>query len=532
MDTIGRYRIVRELGRGGMGVVYEATDPNIGRSVAVKVILSLPHSSAHEYAELKLRFDREATAAGRLSHPNIVIVHDRADQDGVPYLVMEYIAGASLKDKLAPAVPLGLDAAIGILSQIAAALDHAHAQNIVHRDIKPANILVRPDGTVKLTDFGIAHISSETITRKGVTMGTTAYMSPEQLQAGKIDGRSDQFSLAVMAYEMLAARRPFVAPTDAALIFKIIAEEPRPLHEVNGRLPQTLSQVVSRALSKDPERRYRNCAEFIGELRTAARPAERLLSPGDQLGPYVILASLGAGGTGEVNRPRRAGATMVNPKDGLTYVWIPPGTFQMGSSPGDSECSEDEQPAHEVTIARGYWMGQTVVTQDAYVRVMGRNLSYFSGEQLPVENVNWKEAQEYCEAVGMRLPTEAEWEYAARAGTTGSRYGEIDRIAWYKGNSGKQTHPVAEKEPNAWGLYDMLGNIWEWVSDWRANYQAGSQRDPAGPASGEYRVLRGGSFYDYPPSVRAPCRSRLAPELRHGVIGLRCASDRFPGEGG
>ena len=165
----------------------------------------------------------------------------------------------------------------------------------------------------------------------------------------------------------------------------------------------------------------------------------------------------------------RAGQTKVNPKDGLTYVWIPPGTFTMGCSRGDSECRENEEPAHQVTITTGFWIGQTPATQEAYQRVMGKNPSYFKGAQLPVENVNWDKARSYCQAVGMRLPTEAEWEYAARAGSTTSRYGDIDQVAWYTANSGSKTHEVAQKQPNAWDLYDMLGNVWEWTSDWYAD---------------------------------------------------------------
>ena len=157
--------------------------------------------------------------------------------------------------------------------------------------------------------------------------------------------------------------------------------------------------------------------------------------------------------------------TMVNPKDGLTYVWIPAGTFTMGCSAGDGQCYDDEKPAHQVTIASGFRMGRTTVTQEAYQRVAGKNPSHFKGAQLPVDSVNWNEAQNYCRAVGMRLPTEAEWEYAARAGSSGSRYGDIDQIAWYVGNSGGKTHEVMQKQPNAWGLYDTLGNIRQWTTD-------------------------------------------------------------------
>ncbi len=222
---------------------------------------------------------------------------------------------------------------------------------------------------------------------------------------------------------------------------------------------------------------------------------------------------------------RRAGDVKVNPKDGQRYVWIPPGSFTMGCSPGDNECGEDEKPAHQVTITKGFWLGQTAVTQAAFQRVRGNNPSHFKGDNRPVESVTWNDATGYCSAIGGRLPTEAEWEYAARAGTTGSRYGNLDEIAWYTANSGGQTHEVAQKQPNAWGLYDMLGNVYQWVEDWSGSYSSGEQSDPQGAASGQYRALRGGSWYDGPRVVRASYRSGLAPANRGGDVGFRCVGE-------
>ena len=215
--------------------------------------------------------------------------------------------------------------------------------------------------------------------------------------------------------------------------------------------------------------------------------------------------------------------TEVNPKDGLAYVWIQPGTFTMGCSPGDTQCDSDEIPAHQVTMTRGFWMGQTDVTQEAYQRVTGKNPSEFKGPKLPVESVTWDDAQSYCRVVGMRLPTEAEWEYAARAGSRGSRYGDLDQIAWYGANSGGKTHEVMQKQPNAWGLYDMLGNVWQWTADWYADkYPGNAETDPQGPASGRNRVLRGGSWYNNPANLRASYRVRVVPEYHNDNLGFRC----------
>jgi formylglycine-generating enzyme required for sulfatase activity len=222
----------------------------------------------------------------------------------------------------------------------------------------------------------------------------------------------------------------------------------------------------------------------------------------------------------------QAGDSKVNLHDGLNYVWIPPGAFMMGCSPRDNECSADERPVHAVTITKGFRLGQTDVTQAAYQRVTGANPSKFQGSNLPVENVTWDMAGAYCRSVGGRLPTEAEWEYAARAGTTGARYGNLDDIAWYSGNSGAKTHEVGQKQPNAFELYDMLGNVYQWTSDWHGEryYDTGESRDPAGPPGGSLRILRGGSWFYTAKNARASYRHRFEPTYHSNQVGLRCVT--------
>ena len=233
------------------------------------------------------------------------------------------------------------------------------------------------------------------------------------------------------------------------------------------------------------------------------------------------------------------GAVKINPWDGLKYVWIPLGTFAMVCSPGDSECIADEKSAHPVTISRGFWMGQTPVTAGAYKRFAGATGRQMPGapnfnngwanENMPIVDVSWDDAAAYCGWMGGRLPTEAEWEYAARAGSTESRYGNIDDIAWYTQNSGGQTHDVAQKRANGFGLYDMLGNVWEWVNDWydQNYYQNSTSQDPSGPTSGQLRVLRGGSWGSLSRGVRVSGRDRYSPGDRVVNGGFRCGGEVF-----
>ena len=223
--------------------------------------------------------------------------------------------------------------------------------------------------------------------------------------------------------------------------------------------------------------------------------------------------------------PLTAQKIMVNPLDGLSYVAIGSGSFTMGCSPGDLQCSESEKPAHKVTLTKGFWMGVTPVTQGAYWWVMGTRPSQFKGANLPVESVSWTEAQNYCSRVGMRLPTEAEWEYAARAGTTGATYGPIDAIAWHNKNSGNKTNGVGLKQLNAWGLQDMLGNVRHFVAD---NYSAIAKAlsdyatDPKGPLSGDYRTVRGGSWDGEAQETRVSGRLGSLPDSRSSGVGFRC----------
>ena len=266
---IGRYLIRRELGRGAMGVVYDAVDPLIGRSVAVKVIRLKEVSEPGEAEFLRERLFREARSAGQLFHPGIVIILDVGREGDSAFIAMECVDGPTLQQILASGRPIRTQEAIRILQQTAAALDYAHQHGIVHRDIKPANIMLQGEVTVKVADFGIAKIMSGHTTVTGVVMGTPSYMSPEQLEARAVDGRSDQFSLAVVAYELLTRSRPFEADSMATLAHLIVYGERRSARAANPSLPAGVDEVFQRGLGRSPEERFGSCTEFVTALDAA-----------------------------------------------------------------------------------------------------------------------------------------------------------------------------------------------------------------------------------------------------------------------
>ena len=207
---------------------------------------------------------------------------------------------------------------------------------------------------------------------------------------------------------------------------------------------------------------------------------------------------------------------------GIEMLLVPPGTFMMGASPGDTQASDDEEPAHEVTITKAFYLGRTAVTQAQWFKVRDTNPSKFLGdESLPVDSVSWVDCQQFCANTGMKLPTEAQWEYACRAGTKGARYGDLDLIAWHEDNAGEETHAVGQLQPNALGFCDMLGNVWEWCEDWYGPYSSGSVTNPTGPTTGSHRLLRGGSWYVYSYVCRASERSSSSPDYVGGSYGFR-----------
>lgn len=271
-ERLGRYVIQRRIGRGAMGVVYLGKDPRINRAVAVKAIPIEKEFEDEELKEARLRFYREAESAGRLAHPNIITVFDAGEDKGLAYIAMEYVPGIALKDFTDPKRLLAPKRALELCASCAEALDYAHNQGVIHRDIKPANLLYNPkDGTMKISDFGVARMTDNNRTKTGIVLGTPMYMSPEQLGAEDLTGLSDLFSLGVTLYELLVGEVPFKATNIAVLMTKITSEDPAPVSSRRSGIPPSVDSVLAKALAKRPEDRFSCGAEMAIALRNCAR---------------------------------------------------------------------------------------------------------------------------------------------------------------------------------------------------------------------------------------------------------------------
>jgi serine/threonine-protein kinase len=628
VDDIGRYRILGELGSGAMGVVFRAYDPVLGREVAIKTLKLNELSTPSERDALRDRLAREARAAAALSHAGIVTIHDvvfeQHPQGDRISLVMERIEGQTLAQALAAHYP-DLPTVLRIIRESAAALDYAHRKGIVHRDIKPANLMLDETGSVKIADFGIAKITtSETRTESasGLIVGTAGYMAPEQLRGDAVDGKADQFALAVVAYEMLAHRRPFVADSLIALTHQVVFQDPPTLSELRRGFGPGVDMVLRKALAKRPEDRYPTCSALAADLESqvhaavseptqifvpypppatirtkkpsrwplvlailfvvlsaagvvaewfflhrapepqprpvlsasapAAAPEPKVEEPVKLIPPPSKTAPVKAPAVSSI--PLEAGTVRINKKDAQKYVWIPSGTFTMGCVGSDRDCRDYEKPPHRVTVSKGFWMAQTEATVAAYksaIRVLPKPPSFDANWTLtdhPMVDVTWVEASSYCASAGGRLPTEAEWEYAARGGVEDTIFPWGNRPSHELANFGEGTNrddekgavegrdqwmntsPVASFPANKFGLFDMIGNVSEWCADWYSPtyYSHSPAIDPQGPGSGTTRAVRGGSWKSPPKFMRAGYRWNRPPDERGWTSGFRCVVNTLP----
>src|SRR5258707_296526 len=269
----GRYEILGELGRGGMGVVYRAKDPSIGRIVAVKIIQLSEEGTGMSHAQLVEHFQTEARAAGLLTHPNIVVIYDVGESDGFYYITMELVNGKSLQSMLDAGEKFSLPRLLRIMEQVCSALQFAHDHSVVHRDIKPANIMLTGEDFVKITDFGTAQIMQYGASQQTSAIGTPGYMSPEQIKGKAVDARTDIFSLGVTLYEMTTGKKPFRGKDVATILYQILNEEPVPPHQLNPNIPAGVGSTIMKALSKSPFLRYESCRELLDDLKNY-RPGE------------------------------------------------------------------------------------------------------------------------------------------------------------------------------------------------------------------------------------------------------------------
>ncbi len=564
METIGRYSIRAELGRGGMGVVYRAYDPELDRNVAIKSVLIEGLDDA-ERQRNEAALAREAKAAARLQHPHTVSVYDFFTVGKRAYIVMEFVAGATLQSKLNAGKPLPLEECTRLLAQAASALDAAHAAGIVHRDVKPANLLIDAHGNAKIADFGIARLNSvatQTQGSMGMSPGTLGYMSPEQVRGEKLDGRSDQFALGVVAYQALTGKLPFAADNWIGLSYQILNQIPPAPSSLLPALPRHVDAAIARAMAKRADDRFSTCAAAIDAMQIAALPAPSraplwaaraiatLLAigaaiwfwPGAKPSPIVAPTQTAAEKTVPNSLtpppaatpslpPTTTSAALTLDSETLAFVPIPAGRFVMGCG----TCTADQGPEHAVEITRPFEIARTEISERLYNAVLSGKAT---GGPEPAVNVSWLDSQRFIAKLNAkpgtwryRLPTEAEWEYAARAGDTKLYPRDIAATAWTDGNTTGALQPVGTSRlPNAWGVYDMLGNASEWVADYLdpAYYASSPARDPQGPDTGAMRIFRGGGVRTSEANASYAVRFADEPTAKGPALGFRIVRVKLP----
>jgi len=556
----GRYELVRKLGQGAFGEVWLGRHTELGVERAVKI------PTDPDYVR-QLR--KEGRIQCGLKHGGIVETVDLDTESDPPYFVMEYVEGTSLRERLRRDKRLSRDEAIRILRHVLEAVAAAHQAGVLHRDLKPENILISADGAVKVADFGLGVVQAQ-VTRSLLlsgsmlsasgrsVSGTYDYMSPQQRRGEEPAPHDDLYAVGIMACELLTGERP---------------QPGIPLEELLKERGVDLGfcPLLQKALAR-PQRRYGSAAEMLEALEAQAKqppplPVERTEphpAPTPPPEPRVQVSHAWPFDGAEAKRRQKVAATALGlPVEDhvdlghgvkLTLVLIPAGEFDMGSPEGEDGREADET-LHRVRITKPFYIGKYPVTQEQWQAVTGQNPSRFKGlanalarvwqavtgkkpsdsERLgkPVERVPWRDCQGFAEELNYRfggsrfaLPTEAQWEYACRAGSHsrfsfGRSSSNLGNYAWYHGNSRGKTHPVGQKRPNAWGLHDVHGNVWEWCTDWYGKYSASDAEDPRGPASGGGRVLRGGSWYGVPKYVRAARRLSRGPANSDRYVGVR-----------
>jgi formylglycine-generating enzyme required for sulfatase activity/tRNA A-37 threonylcarbamoyl transferase component Bud32 len=481
----GKYTITGILGGGGFGSTYTATEHKTGKTVAIKTLNTQQQTNktVDEFTCLQVDFVNEALKLVKCHHPHIVQVHEMVEHRGLAGMVMEYIQGQNLAELVEDNGPMSRDQALKIMEQIGAALTYMHSQNLLHRDIKPQNIMLRPsDGNAVLIDFGLARQFAYGKTGSMTNSRTECYAPIEQYKRQGKFGPTDVYGLAATLYNLRTGKSPI--PANFRDELKIPLPEPK---QHNPQIADWENAAILKGLELDAAKRPQSVAEWLKLFGIGKTPPK----PGVTF--TFDIVKVNAQGK-EISRSQGQAQQIIEDLgNGITLemVLIPGGTFTMGSPAGEGNPDYDhwEKPQHQVTI-KPFLMGKYPVTQAQWRQVasfpklqrdLDPNPSRFKGENSPVEQVSWYDAVEWCARLSKkigkpyRLPSEAEWEYAARAGTsTAFHIGETltTDLANYEGNYGKTTSPVGYfQHANAFGLYDIHGNVWEWCADpWHDSY--------------------------------------------------------------
>jgi formylglycine-generating enzyme required for sulfatase activity len=502
----GRFQLLHLLGRGGFAEIWAAYDRRERRPVAVKMLF--PDWSNEQFKAT--RFAQGARQMRRMNHPAIVPIFADVARDAVSgrwYYPMRWLLGGDLYEAVV-GERLARENALAVLARALEGLEHAHEQGLIHRDVKPSNVLLDEDGRGWLSDFDLVRgTESAAYTRVSAGPHGLAYIAPEVADGDVGDRRADVYGAGMCVLFVLGGKNPpsqTAARTDA--YFRALT------------CGEGLRDAVRRAVEYDPGARSENCRTLVDALRDGGTRISVVPTP-----PMFAV----------VSRPKWAHAVGSDEygewaefrvKDVVQRMrYIAPGGFWMGSPEEEQGRVENEGPQHEVALTKGFWLADSPCTQALWKAVMSGNPSQTKSPERPVETVSWDDVQKFLKRLkDSRLPTEAEWEFACRAGTEGATYAglALDDIAWYAANSEKKTQIVKQKRPNAWGLYDTLGNVWEWCADGPRRYASAGVRDPVGPM-GPGRVARGGSYGHSPRLVRAACRDASEPDFRGGGIGFR-----------
>jgi len=536
MTTLGKYELYEVIGKGGFGTVYRATDPMLGRNVAIKVL----HPQLMTDKSFVERFQKEAKILAALEHPNIVTIHELNSIDGRLFLAMQFLSGGSLQQLLLQG-PLPFEKVQTILHQICAGLQNAHEKGLVHRDIKPANILFDQNGRAVLSDFGLARAVqvSSTSSSFGIA-GTPAYRAPE-LWRGKppVSPATDIYSLGCVLFEMLTGRVLFSGNTPDEIITQHLIDGPAFPEQWPDGIPSALPDILKKALEKDPASRQQTADQLLQDIDTLSQP---------NISVQNVPVSPPSGIHRNKQKVDSDQMSIEIAKDiRLELVRIPAGTFWMGSDPGIG--NDDEHPKHEVFLDE-FWIGKYPITnrQYNYYILNSKDLSNRKDqmksvwqnpkgkEDHPAVGISWEDSSSFCVWINLltgykiRLPTEAEWEKAAR-GTDGRIYPwgnqqpdeYLANFQYHQGNTTAVDSHSAGASP--YGALDMAGNIWEWTADWYdENYYSRSPAsNPTGPQYGTLRVLRGGSWISLRDIIRVAYRDRSHLTNRFQNRGFRCA---------